>query len=189
MRTHLSIALVILAISTGAAVATNALRDKSLDWIRRDLPETPPANDAKEQTQLGAASDSTSGGAASLANQAASADGGITADVVLGHLTSGTARFVDAREAKEFAAGHLRGAKNIPSSAIYANIGNLIHTVPAHEKIIVYCGGGECEASHHVSDALRRDFRFQDVSIFVKGWEEVEKNERFRPFIAVGEEP
>jgi|GEM_PF-1931083 len=104
-------------------------------------------------------------------------------DMVVDHLTNGTAFFVDAREEYEFDEGHLKGAHLLPSSAIYENIENLmaVGLLPgaAGKPIIVYCGGGSCEASHNVAKVMT-EFDYQNIWIYVNGWEEVmSETERF----------
>jgi len=97
-------------------------------------------------------------------------------DMVVDHLTNGTAYFVDAREEYEFDEGHLKGAHLLPSSAIYENIENLmaVGLLPgaAGQPIIIYCGGGSCEASHNVAKVMT-EFDYQNIWIYVNGWEEV----------------
>lgn len=192
MKSSLSTAFTVLATSSVAGLAMNLLRPTSMSWIRAEAPTTnttsgiavPPArtaqsNEANAQEPL-----------LSAQNGAGQPNArGITAEMVLTHLTNGSAKFVDARETVEYTAGHLRGAAHIPASAIYQNIEKLVQLVPPGERIIIYCTGGNCEASHHVSEALQNDFSYQDVSIYSNGWEEIEKVERFKPFIAVGNEP
>jgi hypothetical protein len=118
--------LAVVALSAGMAVAANLCWHK-MDWLRADAlrPPTPSTNGAD------AAAD---GGMAPLVP----ANGnGPTADDVLRHLHNGTARFVDARENKEYAGGHLIGAINLPSSAVYDRITDVTSMVAPNEKIIV----------------------------------------------------
>ncbi|MFQ5430533.1 MAG: rhodanese-like domain-containing protein [Phycisphaerae bacterium] len=116
--------------------------------------------------------------------------GFILIDDVLSALADGSARFIDAREARDYDEGHLRGAIHLPSSAIYKNIDNVFNLgVMADDRVIVYCGGGECEASHNVADELRRSFNFTNVLIYEKGWEEIESSGRFNDYIETGGQP
>ena len=175
----------IVVASSALAAVVNLARPTPLAWIREPLPvkSTPTPQEVGKNTNP--SSGPVAGGSTSEPAEA----GGITADVVLSHLRNGTAHFVDAREDHEYVDGHLRGSIHIPASAIYQNISRILQQVPPSEKVIVYCGGGQCEASHHVAEALDRDFKFQDVSIYTKGWEEIEKVDGFKPFIAKGNEP
>lgn len=190
MTRHLTTAILILAASSAVAVTANLLRTQPLDWIRRDLPSPPPAAPSAANARPTPTSEAKP--TEPPPPQAASAAGNtVNADVVLNHMTKSSARFVDAREVKDYAEGHLRGALHIPASAIYQNIGRLLREVPTDSKtpIIVYCGGGDCEASHNVTDALSRDFHYENVAVYTKGWEEVMKDGRFKSFINTGGEP
>jgi 3-mercaptopyruvate sulfurtransferase SseA len=175
MRSQIATVIVILTAGSGVALATNLLRNPPLDLIRGELPPIPPKPDPTPRPD-------------GTAREKGKPHTGPTADEVIAHLKDGTARFIDARETKEFAAGHLRGAINLPSSAIYDHIEAVYHQVQPNDKVIVYCGGGDCEASHNVADALRRDFQYKDVTIYVTGWEGVEKVEGFKPFVVIGAE-
>jgi rhodanese-related sulfurtransferase len=191
MKTTITHAIGILLASSAAGAAVNLVRPTSLPWIR---PERLAVNPAVAQLSI---TDSAvpvvakigSAAKASEPTPASPATMTLSVDEVLGHLKNGTARFVDAREPHEWVEGHFRGAIHIPASAIYANIDRVVREVPPHEKLIVYCGGGDCEASHHVADALTNDFKFQNVVIYTKGWQEVDsKKAEFAPFVTTGTE-
>ncbi len=107
-------------------------------------------------------------------------------DVVLKHLAEQSAYFIDARELHDFEAGHLIGAIHLPSSDIYGNIDNVMAVVPTPDQmLIVYCGGGQCEASKNVGQVLR-DFKYTNVWLYEKGWEEVESSGKFGDHIERG---
>jgi rhodanese-related sulfurtransferase len=184
-------ALVILCVSSVAAVGANLLREKPLDWIRKPLPAPKPAAEAVLPAPAPAvdAAVPAAPAAGSTAAPPVAAAGGLDIDALLAHLGGGTAYFVDARERDEYVAGHLRGAFHLPASAIYQNIESVRGMIPPGAKVIVYCGGGDCEASHHVHEALVRDFGFTDVTIYDKGWAAVEASGRFKEFIQTGEQP
>lgn len=167
----------ILVVSGAVAVAANAVRPKPLTWIREELPKSPPIASTMATAETATAS------------APAARPDVVSIDEVLQHLPAGTATFVDAREMNEYVAGHLKGALNMPSSAAFKSGEALARTISPDAKIIVYCGGGDCEASHNVTDALRRDFGFTDVSIYEKGWEEIEKSGRFTEFVVTGDQP
>ena len=157
--------------SSVVAVGANCF-EKSQPWIRK---EPPPL---AEETQPSSAQ-----------HPARPRGGVVTIDTVLQHLRAGTATFIDARESHEYEEGHLRGAMNLPSSAIFQNIQTILNMISVNTKVIVYCGGGTCEASHNVSDTLRGEFGFTDVSIYTKGWEEIEASGRSKEFIVKGANP
>ncbi|HKQ48873.1 MAG TPA: rhodanese-like domain-containing protein [Phycisphaerae bacterium] len=169
--------LLILLLSSAVGVAANLVRPKPLTWIRRELPK--PVAPAPTTT----APETPAASAPSARPDV------VSIDEVLQHLSAGSATMVDARETNEYVEGHLKGAFNMPSSAAFKAGEVLAGMVPPDAKIIVYCGGGDCEASHNVSDALKRDFGFTDVFIYEKGWEEIEKSGRFTEFVVTGEQP
>lgn len=107
-------------------------------------------------------------------------------DCVLKHLGDQTAYLIDAREDGDYNEARLVGAIHIPSSAIYDNIENVMAVVPTkQDMLIVYCGGGQCEASKNVGIVLR-DFEYTNVWLYEKGWEEVEASGKFGDYIEIG---
>lgn len=195
MKKTITHAIGILLASSAAGAAVNLVRPTSLPWIR---PERMLAlSEKREEPSKPPVSKKIKGGTVEGAEPiepkppepATLKPGELSADAVLDFLKNGTARFVDAREPHEWVEGHFRGAIHIPASAIYANIDRVVREVPPHEKLIVYCGGGDCEASHHVADALTNDFKFQNVVIYSKGWQDVDsKKTEFAPYVATGAE-
>lgn len=103
----------------------------------------------------------------------------ILLDDVVKAYQSGISYIIDARKPEAYAKGHIKNAINLPSTAIFENIDFVIRNVPSTELVIVYCDGGNCEASHTVADALRNQFGFVNVKVYVKGWEELEKSPHF----------
>lgn len=80
---------------------------------------------------------------------------------------------IDARKPEEFAQGHLKGAKNFYAMEFEKHIPELLGmNLPADKRIVVYCGGGECELSHMISDQLTKQFKFTNVFIYLNGWKE-----------------
>jgi rhodanese-related sulfurtransferase len=187
MRRDLITITTVMLLSSGVAAAVNAVGHR-MDWIRRPLAR-PPANGTTQsspsevpqttQTASAEADEATTQAAANL----------VQGETVLEHLNRGTALFVDARAPEEYAAGHLRGAVNLPSSEIFANIDRVTSLASPDQLIIVYCGGGGCDAGHNVADALRRDFGYTNVMIHAKGWEEVKASEQLRHCVVTGEQP
>jgi rhodanese-related sulfurtransferase len=60
---------------------------------------------------------------------------------------AGGAVLVDAREASEFAEGHIPGALSVPTNDAVANPALLEPLKKAGKPIIAYCSGGDCEES------------------------------------------
>ncbi len=151
--------------------------DRNQPGTSGDASEKVTDNDAEVSDSSGATDASLTADAA-VSNDEPEFSGGFPVaklDMVVDHLINGTAHFVDAREEYEFDDGHLKGAHLLPSSAIYENIENLmaVGVLPGPGKpIIVYCGGGSCEASHNVAKVMA-EFDYQNIYIYVNGWEEV----------------
>jgi len=83
----------------------------------------------------------------------------------------GAATFVDARDAEEYAAGHIPGAVNLPGEQAVSDPDRL-ESFDAHGKpIIVYCGGGTCELSMNLGFALMAAGQ-KKVLVFMGGWPE-----------------
>lgn len=175
MLRDLGMCVIIAAVSCGVGVVVNQSRERPIDWVRRDAAATAATNPAKgADAQTAPTSGPAGAESGESAGHSAAAEGTVVIDDVLEALTSNSAFFIDARELHDFQEGHLRGAIHLPSSAIYASIEAVLSVVPdTSARVIVYCGGGNCEASHNVAGALRGDFGYTNVLIYTKGWEEV----------------
>ncbi|OWY73413.1 hypothetical protein B7486_03470 [cyanobacterium TDX16] len=174
MLRDLGMCVIIAAVSCGVGVVVNQSRERPIDWVRRDVAATPSTNPAHGADAQSTATSGPAGAASGESPAHAAADGTVVIDDVIEALTSNTAFFIDARELHDYQEGHLRGAIHLPSSAIYASIEAVLSVVPdTSARVIVYCGGGNCEASHNVAGALRSDFGYTNVWIYTKGWEEV----------------
>ncbi|MCG8405888.1 MAG: rhodanese-like domain-containing protein [Phycisphaerales bacterium] len=174
MRAHLITALAIVVASGVAGVAANNVWYK-MDWLREKKGvTTPPPKPSTTETN-------------GPCDPSKSKPGFVLIDCVLEHLANGTATFIDARESHDYDESRLLRAYHLPSSAIYDSIEGLYGIgVLEDQMLIIYCGGGNCEASHNVADALRNDFNFTNVFIYEKGWEEVEASGRFGEYIETG---
>lgn len=70
------------------------------------------------------------------------------------HFDAGTARFIDARTREDYITGHIPDAYlfNIHKYDIYSPI--LLPLLPPDDTYIIYCSGGDCEASHDLAGRL-----------------------------------
>lgn len=80
--------------------------------------------------------------------------------------------FVDARPAEEYNKGHIPNAINIfayeeNKNLYFSTIGGL----PQNKTLIVYCDGGNCDASHKLAEDIF-SFGFKKVFLYSGGWEE-----------------
>ncbi|MBN2560712.1 MAG: rhodanese-like domain-containing protein [Phycisphaerae bacterium] len=206
MHRDLLTILVILAVSAGMAVASN-LGWHKLDWIRS--PKKDGANSAT--TQNGKESPATQNSDSSAvvrkgADQTATRSVGkpkttqnsagavaaepaaLTIELVHEYWRSETARFVDAREEREYVEGHLLGSTFLPASAVYERIESVTTMIQPDEKVIVFCAGNGCEAAHIVADVLQNDFHYTDVLVYEGGWEEILSSGKFNDCLVVGED-
>lgn len=193
MLRDLGICVIVLGVSSSLAIATNLLRERPLSWMREKSPESPttaPVDGSVDSAGLAEAEQQAADSVDSASPSSAGAKQGVvTMDEVLAAMETASAYLVDAREQHEFDAGRLRGSLHLPSSAIYRNIEPVLTMIPTDARVIVYCGGGQCEASHNVADALRRDFGYSDVVIYEKGWEEAVGSGRFGEYLELGGRP
>lgn len=85
----------------------------------------------------------------------------------------GLADFIDARNPEEYEPGHITGAFSIPPRAIQSGVPGVIEQgflQPGDRAIVVYCEGGDCDASHLVRDHLVHMGFGQRIFIMVDGF-------------------
>ena len=82
---------------------------------------------------------------------------------------SGTAVFVDARDPADYAAGHIRGAVNLPWEEFAAAFPDFSKKVPSTAPVITYCSGTDCEMSKNLGRKLR-SMGYASVKVFAGGW-------------------
>jgi rhodanese-related sulfurtransferase len=85
-----------------------------------------------------------------------------------------TVMILDARNEHEFDEGHLPNSRNIFALEFERYIPELIG-MNKDIRIIVYCGGGQCELSHELSNNLI-GLGFKKVYIYLGGWDDWKKN-------------
>ena len=90
-------------------------------------------------------------------------------DGLRAHFENGSAMFIDARTRAEFEAGHLSGALHLPFEAFLSGRPDMLDFLMEDFPIIIYCGGGDCDASHQVERMLR-SYGYEKVSVFEPGW-------------------
>ena len=86
---------------------------------------------------------------------------------------AGAALFVDAREASDYAAGHVPGAVNLPFDESITDPERLEKLDGRGKPIIVYCGGGGCEVSIQMAGSLIQ-VGHKKVLVFEGGYPEWE---------------
>lgn len=172
MIKDLRIAVLILLVSTAVGLAANLARPLPLPWFGREIvPTNPPA--AGEQDKGAVPNPDT-----------------VMLPEVVTHFDQGTAFFIDARKPEQYALGHIRGAVNLPNSDLMGYVDGVMEFVPPDELVIVYCGGGDCEASHDVKEFLQA-YGFNRIKIYTNGWAELEdpaNQEQFKKLVVSGEQ-
>lgn len=93
-------------------------------------------------------------------------------DLVSKLVAARAALVVDAREAVEFAAGHIPGAINVPYDEAVRDPSRVEHLDAGGRPTIVYCSGGDCEASRMLAEMMVRDFGRRRVLVFEGGYPE-----------------
>jgi rhodanese-related sulfurtransferase len=79
--------------------------------------------------------------------------------------------FIDARLARDFKAGHLEGAINIPVNTNDDGREKIMANIAKDAQIVVYCQSAGCKFAEKVAIKLMED-GFHNVSIFKGGWRE-----------------
>lgn len=82
---------------------------------------------------------------------------------------SGAALFIDARTRREYRGGHLMGAVHLPFEAFLSGRPPVLDMLPPEVPYMIYCGGGDCDASHNVREMLET-FGYFEIEIFEPGW-------------------
>jgi rhodanese-related sulfurtransferase len=81
------------------------------------------------------------------------------------------ALIVDARDPQDYAAGHIRGAINLPYDEVISNPSMIEALRTAGRPIVTYCGGEGCEVSLGVAEELCAAGH-QRVAVYVGGFPE-----------------
>ncbi|MGE4440193.1 MAG: rhodanese-like domain-containing protein [Desulfomicrobium sp.] len=132
---------IILAISVGLALAFNATRPDRL----------PLVHDPDSIAQ-----------AAALRGEISLTDAALL-------FESGKTVFIDAREAGEFALGHIEGAFSLDPMMFEQQFPELREHLEGAATIVTYCDGEFCELSHELAEQLR-GMGLQDVRVLKNGW-------------------
>ena len=96
-------------------------------------------------------------------------------------LLNGKTVLIDARYARDFTAGHIVGAINVPVDANDVQRRQATADIPINSRIVMYCQSSKCKYAEIVSIKLIED-GYSNISIFRGGWVEwVAKNGRPKP--------
>jgi rhodanese-related sulfurtransferase len=81
------------------------------------------------------------------------------------------ASFLDSRSRGEFGAGHVPGAKSLPLEESRRGVKPEAVGVPLERTVVVYCEGGDCQASIGLARLLHAA-GFRDIRVLTGGWAE-----------------
>ena len=81
------------------------------------------------------------------------------------------ATFIDARDAEDYNAGHIKNAINIPYD-YYEDFENDIDALDDASTYIIYCSGEECSLSMDLADYFFNELLFEKILIYEGGWPE-----------------
>jgi len=84
-------------------------------------------------------------------------------------LLNTNAVFIDARLKRDFEAGHLKGAINVPVNAGDDEYNKALADIAKDARIVVYCQTFGCRFAENVAIKLISD-GFSNVSLFKGGW-------------------
>ncbi len=98
----------------------------------------------------------------------------ITLEEIRSHVRNKSAVFIDARSAKSFAYGHIRGAMNVPAGQVEFMARDIAQLLSFDQLIIIYCVNSTCAASDMVYEYLEAE-GFNNMLIFSPGWQQLSK--------------
>lgn len=167
-----SLAIVALAVAAGAAHS----------WMHGPLEpiestENPTAGEIEEPVTgaINGGSDNVDPtpepAPADVNDTTALPDGHITAAQAYDHLMNGTADFIDARPADEYAEGHIPGALNLSLEMTQdsARVAAVLDWLPDPSRpVVIYCRGGLCTEAKDV--ARRIGSVYTNILIFDDGF-------------------
>src|SRR5690606_34718868 len=78
--------------------------------------------------------------------------------------------FVDARNAEEFIAGHVENAMHLPPESFRGAMPRKAVDYLLGQVVVVYCGGGLCDASENVAKYLQQAQIPAEIYVFKDGY-------------------
>jgi len=83
---------------------------------------------------------------------------------------AGDTVFADARPLEQYEEGHIAGAEHLDPDAFFGGEDpEFVYTYPMEQRIVIYCPGGECDASELVAVRLE-GFGFSNLHILKPGY-------------------
>ena len=79
------------------------------------------------------------------------------------------AAFIDARPHAQYLESHIQNAWSLPFEALLKGRPEVLDFIDPNGLAIIYCGGGDCDASHKVMEMLQ-SFGYQKLIVFKPGF-------------------
>ncbi len=79
--------------------------------------------------------------------------------------------WIDARPATAYSEAHVPGALNLPSGAWESHIETVLIAWAPERRVVVYCDGHSCRASHEVAARMRTELGLENVHVLTGGWD------------------
>ena len=86
--------------------------------------------------------------------------------------------WVDARAREAYEQGHVPGAHSLNEDAWDEGLAAVLGAWTPGEKVVVYCDGGSCDASHAVAARLREEAGLSEVYVLHGGWAALRETQR-----------
>jgi rhodanese-related sulfurtransferase len=149
-----------MVVATLVGIVVNTIRPNGIALIQAGAPVSTVQHG-------GAHTDS------SLADttQTALPEGAISLAEMKRLFDAGSAIILDARDASEYAEGHIPGSINIPYDRIPEYFDILNSEVPMDAKVVCYCRSLTCDFSDQLATELKI-IGYRDVSVFSGGWDQ-----------------
>ncbi|WP_461211111.1 rhodanese-like domain-containing protein [Desulfocurvus sp. DL9XJH121] len=136
-------ALMLGALALALAWTVNANRPDSLPWLGAGPAPSADAEAVPSAPEIGV-------------------------DEAMALFAGGTAVFVDARYAEDYAAGHIPGAVNVPMGLFEDEIAAILGPHGRDAQYVVYCTSESCPLAAELALALGF-MEYSDVSVFTGG--------------------
>lgn len=94
----------------------------------------------------------------------------ITLEEAYKRYEEGTISFIDARDMRDFASGHLPGAVNIPLEKAGASLDLLNSPGFTGKDLVIYCSGPDCPLSEELAAKLAAGGVKRGLVILPEGW-------------------
>ena len=104
-----------------------------------------------------------------LKNAEKTVEGEVMLETVLGW--GERVQWVDARPRAKFDREHIPGAVLLNEDEWDQLVPGFLNEWDPEKKIVIYCDGGACEASHAVAKKLREEMQLSEVWVLKGGWD------------------